>query len=52
MMKKTNRPLSDHEKQTTPMPGEVSLEEAQRQAHKFAAQEKARTEAIKVKQKK
>ena len=51
MTKKTSRPLLDHEKQTKPMPGEVSPEEAFRKAHIFAAQEKARTKTLKEKQK-
>lgn len=41
MTKKTKRPLLDHEKQTSPMPGEVSLEEARIKAMVFSVQEKS-----------
>lgn len=50
--KKNNRPVTDHEKQFQPMPGEVTPDEAQRRANLFAAQEKARNDALKTKRKK
>jgi len=42
MMKKINRPLLEHEKQTTPLTGEVSPEQARIKAMAFAVQERAR----------
>lgn len=48
MTKKTNRPLLDHEKQTMPLAGEVSLEEARTKAIVFAVMEKTRIKAIKA----
>lgn len=51
MTKKTDRLLLDHEKQTTPLTGEVSLEEAQRKAAVFAVQENPRINTGKEKRK-
>lgn len=51
-MKKNNRPVTDIDKQVQPMPGEVAPDEAQRRANVFAAQEKARNDAMKTKRKK
>jgi len=42
MKKTTNQPLLESDKQSKPMPGEVSPEEAQQKARVFATQEKAR----------
>lgn len=38
--KKTSKPLTDHEKQIRPMPGEVSPERAHQRARAFAARER------------
>ena len=41
-MTKPNRPLTDEEKQKTPLPGEISPKDAVVKAREFAAQEKAK----------
>lgn len=41
-MNKTDRPLTDEEKQKNPLPGEVSPKDAVVKAREFAAQEKAK----------
>lgn len=41
-MTKSNRPLTEEEKQRKPMPGETSPEDAATKAREFAAQEKAK----------
>lgn len=51
MIKKTNHPLCDHEKQTIQLDGEVSLEEARLKAMLFAVKEKLRINAGKAKKK-
>ena len=41
-MVENRRPLTEEEKQTKPMPGEVSPENAAAKAREFAVQEKAK----------
>jgi len=41
-MTNSNRPLTEEEKQKTPMPGEVSPKDAAAKAREYAAQEKAK----------
>lgn len=49
MTTKHTRPMTDEEKQKTPMPGEVSPEEAKAKAREFAMREKAKMLANKKK---
>jgi hypothetical protein len=41
-MNKNNRPLTEEEKQTKPLPGEVSPQDATAKAREFAVQERAK----------
>lgn len=45
-MTKPNQPLTEEEKQTQPMPGEVSPEDAAKKAREFAVRELARLQKI------
>jgi len=47
IMKKINPPLTEQEKQTKPMPGETSPEDALARARAFAVQEKAKLKSRK-----
>ncbi len=48
-MMKSKQPLLDHEKQTKPLEGEVTLENARTKAVKFAAQERSQLSKGKAK---
>jgi len=52
-MNETNksRPISEQEKQTKPLPGEISPEEAIAKAQVFASQEKVKMNSAKGKRK-
>lgn len=49
--KTTTKPLLDREKQTQPMPGEATPENATQKTKIFSTQEKVRMKALKGKQK-